>query len=296
MSVNLRLLAHFEAVYRLGSFSKAADELSLSHSAITKSVQTLETDWSTPLFNRTTRLVTPTQASRRLYPMAKDLLSFADAVKKETQQGSRELSIACGPAVLDSWIHPAIIRFRDQYPETKVNVESMRPSLAIQELLQRQIQLMLFDNATMSGLPHLKRLNIQPVIEDSYRVIYRSGHPIEESSHSFESLLQHDWAVAGYDPVYEANLPQHTRTLLAENRFPKYRLLSQAACIEMAALTDVLTLAPASITASRTQAQGLQSIPHPAGLNVSINAATLRESAEEPILAAFINALQIPTD
>ena len=38
----MRLLRHFEAVYRLSSFSAAARELRLTHSAITKSIKALE--------------------------------------------------------------------------------------------------------------------------------------------------------------------------------------------------------------------------------------------------------------
>ena len=42
MSFDLNLIRRFEAVYRLRSFSRAAKELGMTHSAITKSIRTLE--------------------------------------------------------------------------------------------------------------------------------------------------------------------------------------------------------------------------------------------------------------
>ena len=76
--IDLRRIQHFESVYRLGSFSKAANELNLTHSALTKSIKALETDWDVRLFHRTTRVVEPTEAGKRLHAMANDFLSFAD--------------------------------------------------------------------------------------------------------------------------------------------------------------------------------------------------------------------------
>ena len=66
MSLDLVLIRRFEAVARLGSFSAAADEVGVTHSAMTKSIRTLEELWGVRLFERTTRSVVATAAGRRL--------------------------------------------------------------------------------------------------------------------------------------------------------------------------------------------------------------------------------------
>ena len=56
-SVQLRQLEHFEAVYRLRSFTRAARELYLSQSALSRSIQALEADLGQTLFDRSTQAV-----------------------------------------------------------------------------------------------------------------------------------------------------------------------------------------------------------------------------------------------
>ena len=91
--MDLKKIAHFESVFRLRSFSQAADELSLTHSALTKSIRSLEDSWNTTLFRRTTRSVVPTEAGIRLYPMAERLLALADETKREATGVERELIV-----------------------------------------------------------------------------------------------------------------------------------------------------------------------------------------------------------
>ncbi|MCW3686418.1 LysR family transcriptional regulator, partial [Burkholderia cenocepacia] len=49
---SLKLLTGFEAAARLGNFSRAADELHLSQSAVSHQIQQLETHLGQPLFRR----------------------------------------------------------------------------------------------------------------------------------------------------------------------------------------------------------------------------------------------------
>ena len=58
----LNVLRGFEAAARLGSFHKAADELHLTQSAISQQIRSLETFLEQPLFHRSGRSVTLTDA------------------------------------------------------------------------------------------------------------------------------------------------------------------------------------------------------------------------------------------
>ena len=63
---SLRLLSGFEAAARLGSFSRAAEELYLSQSAISHQIQQLEEQLGQPLFSRVGRGVELTVAGEVL--------------------------------------------------------------------------------------------------------------------------------------------------------------------------------------------------------------------------------------
>ena len=51
-----------------------------------------------------------------------------------------------------------------------------------------------------------------------------------------DDIIPHDWAIAGFDMFSNGHGRHHD--------FPKYRLLSQTACLDLARQSDVLTLVP----------------------------------------------------
>jgi len=289
---DLRLMRHFESVYRLRSFSNAAEELRLTHSALTKSIKALEQGWDVKLFHRTTRTVVPTEAGKRLYPMAVDLISFAQNVRVKTQGGEHRLQIICGPAILDSLIQPAILKFAARYPETQITVETMPPNLAAEELIQRRIHLLLYHEATLRQLPYFEKLRVRNIVDEPYYVIFRPGHPVAVTGQAMQDIVKFDWAIAGYDNLFETSLPSELQSLLKSHGFPKYRLLSQAACIDLATRSDILTTVPKSVALPLIERQVVQGIPHPGNLRFSVNSAVLTDAATEPTVNHFIDCLE----
>ncbi|WP_109357112.1 LysR family transcriptional regulator [Sphingorhabdus sp. EL138] len=289
---DLRLLRHFEAVYRLLSFSSAAEELHLTHSALTKSVKILEESWDVKLFHRTTRTVAPTEAGKRLYPMARDLLSFAEAVKSETQGGEHVLHVVSGPAILDTMIHPAIVRFAKIYPRTRIVAETMPPAQAMEELVQRRIHLLLYHEKTLARLPHFERLRVTNLVSEPYFTVCRPGHDVLQSGRKLEDIVKHDWAIAGFDSHFEASLSRDVQALLREHDFPKYRLLSQAACIDLVGQSDILTSVPESSARPLMAVGKLAGFAHPQQLEFSVSAAVLRNAGSEPTVERFIECLK----
>src|SRR5690242_10472192 len=65
-SMELRHLDTFAAVARRGGFTRAAEHLRLAQSAVSAQVRSLEAELGVPLFARTTRRVTLTQAGEIL--------------------------------------------------------------------------------------------------------------------------------------------------------------------------------------------------------------------------------------
>ena len=79
--MEFRQLRHFLAVVEHGHFTRAAESVHLSQSALSASIRALENELGTPLFERTTRSVVPTDAGKVLYPYAQRMLGEAqDAV------------------------------------------------------------------------------------------------------------------------------------------------------------------------------------------------------------------------
>ncbi len=294
MSVDLVLLRRFEAVHRLGSFSRAAEELGLTHSALTKSIAVLEESWNVRLFDRTTRRVAATEAGRRLALAVPDLLAQAEAVRADVLAGDRQLHIICGPAVIDSIIPTALVGFRARHPGVRVHVETLPPDIAAEQLRRRRCQLLLFHTTTVAGLPRAEPLHVEQLVSEPYAIVHRPGHPAAQSDGTLATLLGFDWAVAGFDPIFQAGLPAVQRGALRRQGFPQYRLLNQAACIALALGADVLTLLPASIAAPFVADGRFAALPFPGDARFAIAAVTLPAMAANPVVASFLDAIRRP--
>lgn len=290
--IDLRLIRNFEAVFRLGQFSRAAESLGMTQSALTKSIQTLETQWGVALFHRTTRQVSPTEAGRRLYPLSIQLLALGQSVRAQTLGGARQLKIITGPAVLETLITPALLAFRQTHPDIRISVETMRAEIAIEDLIQRRVQALVYHSDTLGTLAQARDLKIQPVFSEPYMIAHRPGHPATGCT-SLQDLLAYDWAVAGFDTLYEANLPGPLRQQLAAADFPRYRLLSQSACLDLAADSAILTAAPRSAVTPWLASGRLTTSPYPASFQFSVSVATPIKAQPDPALEAFIAALVV---
>src|SRR3954454_13993560 len=86
MTMELRHLATFVAVAEEGSFTRAADRLHVVQSAVSAGVKTLEREFGTPLFTRTTHRVELTDAGHALLPEARATLAAAGAAREAVEQ------------------------------------------------------------------------------------------------------------------------------------------------------------------------------------------------------------------
>ncbi len=121
----LTALRAFEATARLGSVTRAADELSVTHAAVSHQLRALEQWIGRPLFRREHRRIVPNEAGAGLLPVVTDafdrLASRAAEIKAQT--GRRVLTISSAPSFAYRWIVPRLAAFSDRHPEIDVRLE-----------------------------------------------------------------------------------------------------------------------------------------------------------------------------
>jgi LysR family carnitine catabolism transcriptional activator len=102
-AINLRHLRGFVAVAREGNFTRAAERLLLSQSALTVTIRQLEEYLGIALFNRTTRQVTLTVDGENFLTSAEKIIGDFDdavaAVRHSVTQRRGQVSIAVLPSV-----------------------------------------------------------------------------------------------------------------------------------------------------------------------------------------------------
>ncbi|KCB31213.1 LysR substrate-binding domain protein [Bordetella hinzii L60] len=108
------------------SFSKAAERLGTSRSAITKKIAWLEAEFETQLLNRNTKRVSLTESGAVLLQNA-DLLAHAvknlkDLVRSPVQRPSGRIRIGSPPSFGAVHLAPAVQAFLRTYPEVQVSL------------------------------------------------------------------------------------------------------------------------------------------------------------------------------
>ena len=81
--MNLKQLESFSYIIETNSFSEAAKKLFLTQPTISSHISLLEKELSTQLLIRTTKDVTPTDAGKKLYTYAKQMLQIQNTILEE---------------------------------------------------------------------------------------------------------------------------------------------------------------------------------------------------------------------
>lgn len=123
MLPSLSALRVFEAAARLNSFSRAADELHVTHAAVSHQIRLLEDWFGRPLFLREKRSV-------RLVPdaaaLAQTLSVSLTRIEAETRafrmKTTGELTVACIASIATRWLIPALPDFLIANPNLNVRV------------------------------------------------------------------------------------------------------------------------------------------------------------------------------
>ncbi|QEI05745.1 LysR family transcriptional regulator [Pigmentiphaga aceris] len=126
LPANLSQLSAFSAVARLGSFGKAGAELSLSTSAISHAIRTLEERLGLSLFNRTTRSVALTEAGQhlleRIEPALRDVGKAIEEMNDFRARPAGTLRINTSRGAGQLVLMPIVPRFLALYPDISVEL------------------------------------------------------------------------------------------------------------------------------------------------------------------------------
>jgi LysR family transcriptional regulator, glycine cleavage system transcriptional activator len=120
----LSTLRSFEAAARLLSFSKAADELFVTHGAVSRAIKHLEDHLGVRLFQRTTRAVKLTQTGISYAASVRetlDRLAAATALIVD-QKSLGMLSVSTLDSFAAKWLLPRLFRFRQKHPDVDVRL------------------------------------------------------------------------------------------------------------------------------------------------------------------------------
>ncbi|HWJ06210.1 MAG TPA: LysR family transcriptional regulator [Steroidobacteraceae bacterium] len=124
-----RLLAieTFAKVVELGSFSRAAERLNLSASAVSRQVSDLEAHLDVRLMNRTTRRLSLTEAGQSFYEHCVQLLADLEdaeaSVRTVATAPKGTLRLTCGVSFGIHYLAPALADFAAEHPDVVFDLD-----------------------------------------------------------------------------------------------------------------------------------------------------------------------------
>lgn len=122
-SPSMSELHAFATAVRLGSFSRAAAELCVTQSAVSRAVARLELHYGMPLIKRNAHALSLTPVGRELLDAVKEPLRAIEEVSARLRvlPSDRPLHLAVVPTFASVWLIPRLRGFQELHPGVKLN-------------------------------------------------------------------------------------------------------------------------------------------------------------------------------
>ena len=189
--MNLRQLAHLTALAEQGSFSRAAECLHLTQSALSRSLQTLEDELGARLIDRAGKRSTLTPLGEAVLVRARRITLEAAEIQRSAEllrqgeAGTIRVGLGSGPGAL--LMTPLLTHVAAHYPQVRVAIARGSTELQVAQLRQRELDALVVDARRIS---YASDLVIEPLTELRGGFVSRAGHPLAQlASVSFAQLM-----------------------------------------------------------------------------------------------------------
>jgi DNA-binding transcriptional LysR family regulator len=179
MNLDLKRLEHALTLAAKGSYAAAAEVLSLSQPALTRSIQSLERSLGMRLFDRGRSGVWPTPAGRRLLELGGPLLQQASQIENDLDLmiglETGTLKIAVGPYAADISVGTAVSRLLNQHPKIRIEINEGNWPNMLTRVLESTIDLAIVD---LQEAGAVEQLELERLPTHQAYFYCATGHPL----------------------------------------------------------------------------------------------------------------------
>jgi LysR family transcriptional regulator, low CO2-responsive transcriptional regulator len=175
MHLTFQQLKLFEAVSRLGSYTRAAEELFLTQPAVSIQIKRLEAQAGLALFEQIGKKTFPTAAGKIMYGASTDILNRVGDLKnsleelKGTVKGSLQISVVS----TSKYFLPKLLgSFLQQYPEVDPKLKFTNRARVIERLMNNDD-----DFVIMGQVPKDENLEAYPFLNNIIGIVAPANHP-----------------------------------------------------------------------------------------------------------------------
>lgn len=188
--MNLTPLKYYVSVVEHNSFTKAANSLYVSQSAVSKAVKSLEDEWGVMLLQRQGKEVMMTDAGKQVYLYAKDIFSHinakTDELKRLLAESQPTVKLALPPSVGIIYFSKSLLAFQNKYPTIRLQTVELTSKHLIQSVDEGELDLGVviepFDD---------KRFDKKTVLQSEAVLITSKDHPLAQKKAVPFAALDH---------------------------------------------------------------------------------------------------------
>src|SRR5258705_2424010 len=167
----LEAFRFFEAAARHLNFTRAAEEMHVTHGAVSQRIKRLEEHLGMSLFRRNGRRMLLTDEGRRLLERVRTAISeLAEGVEAiRSSNRDRILTISMMPGFATYWLLPRLAEFIERHPDNEVNI---RATLSLTDFARDEVDMAVrFGPGTWPGLTSIKLYDeeLVPVCSPAFR-------------------------------------------------------------------------------------------------------------------------------
>ena len=186
--VELSSLRVFLVAAEERNFSRAAERLHMTQSAVSQNIQSLEKAYKIELFNRLGRTVELSEAGQTILPMVREVLLAArlleDGLQEVNHQIGGELLIGCSTSAGKYLLPTLLAEFRHDYPAVHPRVKIISRDAVMERLLNRTVPI----GIASRRIEH-REIESVPLFDDRIILIVHPSHPWAEFGRAFPSDL-----------------------------------------------------------------------------------------------------------
>lgn len=177
MKIDFDGVQSFVMVADMGSFNRAAQQLHITPTALTRRIQKLEAYLDLKLLDRTTRRVELTAVGRDFLPQARNIVhemtAAVERLKDMSQRSTGNFTLASIPSMTAHVLPEAIQRYATQHPENRVRLLDGASHEVHAAVLGARAEL----GIAVQGEKH-PDLSEAVLFADPLAFICRTGHPL----------------------------------------------------------------------------------------------------------------------
>ncbi len=202
--MTLDQLTYFVTIAEKQNLTKAAEQLFISQSALSKAIRVMEEELQTELIRHNVRNFSLTEAGKLFYSYALDILSYYDAKTSEflsqLQGAVDSIKLGIPPTAGAIYFFSVLHRFRKKYPDISLDISEQTSRLLPDMLINDKIDMAAViepfeDNRFAKKIVY--KSEVVAVISKHHRLAKESSIPFSELSE--EPILMISKAFQFYD-------------------------------------------------------------------------------------------------